>query len=664
MGFAYGRYTDGVAIIGSSHMYLVPDVALETAHALDDSTLAQCSCVAFTSMALVMPRLHCLQPKALELFVAHGQTLLLVCTTQRLRDKLVAQLQPLCSAPLERWADLAEPLHALTKRWCDGRMSNFEYLMQLNTFAGRSYNDLSQYPIFPWVLADYHSDELDLNNRAIYRDLSKPMGALREDRAEHFMEFYENSADESLAVPPFHYGSHYSSAMTTLYYLIRLEPFTAQFVELQGGSFDRADRLFFSVGETFANASTLRTNDVRELVPEFYYLPEFLCNARNLDLGVRQSGEVVGDVVLPPWAHGSAHRFVRMHREALESRYVSENLHEWIDLIFGYKQRGRAAVAALNVFYYLTYEGAVDLEQIGDEVQRAAIESQIANFGQTPAQLFKKPHPRRAPAPAPGPRDESEELRRSGFVALDTQADTHSLRLPKQPYVLVAGYADGSIQVRSSEADRLVCVHENTHISRVSCLSASDDGSLLASGSTDACVRLWSVGRQASLDALAVLCAHTAAVLCVHACGALSLVVSGGADGLTLLWDVRKRELARVVDHAVGGVCAVAMSAASGDICSCLGDQLRIFSVNGSRLAVVSTDSAITRTSLSIAAAFASLSIVTSHADGTVRSWELEWRSGAQAASPERASSADPTEPARTRSAVYTVALCWVEERR
>lgn len=62
--------------------------------------------------------------------------------------------------------------------------------MALNVIAGRSFNDISQYPVFPWVLADYTSAELDLNNPACFRDLSKPVGALNEQRRQLFLERY------------------------------------------------------------------------------------------------------------------------------------------------------------------------------------------------------------------------------------------------------------------------------------------------------------------------------------------------------------------------------------------------------------------------------------------------------------------------------------------
>ncbi|GAB2216746.1 hypothetical protein Droror1_Dr00024525, partial [Drosera rotundifolia] len=112
--------------------------------------------------------------------------------------------------------------------------------------------------------------------------------------------------------------------------------------KLQGGQFDHADRLFNSIRDTWLSAAGKgNTSNVKELIPEFFYMLEFLENRFKLDLGEKQSGEKVSDVGLPPWAKGSAREFIRRHREALESDYVSENLHHWIDLIFGYKQRGK-----------------------------------------------------------------------------------------------------------------------------------------------------------------------------------------------------------------------------------------------------------------------------------------------------------------------------------
>ena len=101
-------------------------------------------------------------------------------------------------------------------------------------------------------------------------------------------------------------------------------------------------------------------------------------NTNKFNLGnLQNNGAAVNDVVLPPWAHGSAHEFVRLHREALESEFVSMNLHHWIDLIFGYKQMGEAAVEAGNVFHPLTYAGHIQLDEIESLEERRAIEVQI-----------------------------------------------------------------------------------------------------------------------------------------------------------------------------------------------------------------------------------------------------------------------------------------------
>eukprot|EP00742_Colponemidia_sp_Colp-10_P008007 GILJ01008639.1.p1 GENE.GILJ01008639.1~~GILJ01008639.1.p1 ORF type:complete len:1141 (-),score=180.40 GILJ01008639.1:233-3655(-) len=280
----------------------------------------------------------------------------------------------------------------LTDKWRRWEISNFEYLMHLNTLAGRSYNDLTQYPVFPWVLSDYSSDHIDLSDESVYRDLSQTMGMIGgESRAEIFRDRYESFEDP--VVPKFHYGSHYSSPGIVLQYLLRLEPFTTAAIALQGGKFDLPDRLFHAVAETWHSA-THETSDVRELIPEFFFLPDFLRNRDDFDLGVRQDKQRLGDVQLPPWAANPVD-FVNIQRRALESEVVSNMIHHWIDLIFGYKQRGPAAVDACNVFYYMTYEGAVDLDKISDPVLRKGTEAQIIHFGQTPSQLLSKPHPPR-----------------------------------------------------------------------------------------------------------------------------------------------------------------------------------------------------------------------------------------------------------------------------
>lgn len=329
-----------------------------------------------------------------------------------------------------------------TRRWMRGEISNFNYLMLINTMAGRTFNDLTQYPVFPWVLADYTSEDLDLTNPRAFRDLSKPMGCQNLDRQAEFRDRYQSFAemgDENS--PPFHYGTHYSSAMIVTSYLIRLQPFVHSYLLLQGGSFDHPDRLFYSVERAWLSASRDNMTDVRELIPEFYYLPEFLLNQNGYDFGVRQgNGGAIDTVQLPPWAKGDPKIFITKHREALESEYVSQHLHQWIDLIFGHKQRGEAALEATNVFHHLSYHGAKDLDTINDPVERLATIGIIHNFGQTPHQVFQRIHP-------------SREDAKYTVKKLDTGAES----LTRLPFPLVETHDRVASLYWSSKHERLLC---------------------------------------------------------------------------------------------------------------------------------------------------------------------------------------------------------------
>eukprot|EP00039_Didymoeca_costata_P015921 m.276762 g.276762 ORF g.276762 m.276762 type:complete len:2614 (-) comp16305_c0_seq6:634-8475(-) len=336
-----------------------------------------------------------LRSTAIEFFSVDQANYFINFGSTSLRDKIYNCISSLDTpslvyAGIRNGAELLEK-SGLTKRWQQRKISNFEYLMQLNTIAGRTYNDLNQYPVFPWILADYDSEDLDLTNPKTFRDLSKPVGALNEDRVEFLKMMYAENNDPSMG--KFHYGTHYSNAAFVLHFLIRLEPYTSLHIDLQSGKFDHADRQFVSIRETWAGIAA-GSSDVKELIPEMFFLPELFENNSKYDLGCLQNGHRVNDVILPQWAK-NANEFVRKHMEALESDYVSNNLHSWIDLIFGYKQRGEAAEEAVNVFLFSSYEGNVDLDTIPDARERKAMEDMIRELGQTPSQLLTVPHPPR-----------------------------------------------------------------------------------------------------------------------------------------------------------------------------------------------------------------------------------------------------------------------------
>ncbi|KAL7793709.1 beach domain-containing protein [Trichoderma ceciliae] len=569
---------------------------------------------------------------AIEIFFTDGRSYLLTTMSTAVRDSLFAKMlgkAPHTSAahalpnPEDAWRfDMlkgfedspqglgsrlgtlfnASPWTSIVKRWQRGEISNFHYLMVVNTMAGRTFNDLTQYPVFPWILADYSSEDLDLEDPKTFRDLSKPMGAQTVNRIQGFIDTY--SALEEIEQTPFHYGTHYSSAMIVSSYLIRLPPFVQSYLLVQGDSFDHADRLFQSIGDAWTSASCNNKTDVRELIPEFFCLPEFLTNINGYDFGRRQSNGVqVNNVELPPWAKGDPKIFIAKHREALESPYVSESLHKWIDLVFGFKQRGEAAVENLNVFHNLSYAGSVDLDQITDVNERAISAGVIHNFGQTPHQVFQKPHPPREQLKSsvkrldtavfslsclPNPLLESHERVSSLIYApkLDRLLCASPFRLNLPPYdkYLEWGYADNSIRFFFADNRKQAGLFENLHIGQISCASFADSKTLITAGE-DCVVSVHALhtapGKAVELIPKSSLFGHKTPVTAIAVGKAFSTFVTASSDGQAFLWDLNQLSFIRKLPLVRHVECAQIHNV-SGDIMLCSGPNVLLYSLNGS----------------------------------------------------------------------------------
>lgn len=281
--------------------------------------------------------------------------------------------------------------HRITTIWQKRNMSNFEYLMMLNYYSGRSFSQLSMYPFLPWVLVDYDSDEIDIQDPSSFRDLSSPVGKLGQKRLESLRK--RSQEMQEFGNIPFLYSSFAVSPLIVILWMMREEPFTSLHIEMQSGKFDHAARQFSSIPDTFRMIQA-HLNDFRELIPEFFFTKELLVNENKFDLGFANDSKI-DNVVLPKWCHNDALTFVYYLRKALESDFVSSHLNDWIDLIWGFKQRGKEAEKADNTYDPSIYSDVWNEETLNDPERRSLIDETLTHCGQIPDQLFTSPHPQR-----------------------------------------------------------------------------------------------------------------------------------------------------------------------------------------------------------------------------------------------------------------------------
>lgn len=513
-----------------------------------------------------------------------------------------------------RWASAFSSVssHPVTRKWMKGELSNYHYLMFVNTLAGRTFNDLTQYPVFPWIISNYTDAELDLTDPRNFRDLSKPIGIQNPLQEDFVRQKYAAMLEMDDTDNAAHYLTHYSSAMMVASYLIRLQPFMAAFSLIQGG-LDHADRMFYSVQSAWDSATGSNMTDVRELTPEFYFLPEFLTNVNNYDFGLRAGGQSIDNVALPPWAKGDPAIFIEKQREALESPYVSRNLHHWIDLIFGHKQRGEAAVEAANVYERTTYQGAIDFDSITDDKLREIHISRLNNFGQTPVQVFQRPHPQKEGAnPKLQKLDTAaESLHRLPGTLLESNDRVSSLAyLTKHDKLLCSapfrqnipplydrymewGFTDGSVRFYDSNSKKMVGIFEHLHSGQLTASSFVDGRTLITAG-TDCTIAIWKVHKTergtVELQWTTTLFGHKSPVVTLAASRALSAFLSASSDGRVFLWDLNRFEFVRELDLGPSqkrnpiSIQSARINNVTGHIALACGPRLIITTLNGEML--------------------------------------------------------------------------------
>lgn len=199
--------------------------------------------------------------------------------------------------------------------WIKGEISNYSYLMALNFLAGRREGDPNFYPILPWI-TDFSGDAI-------------------EDGWRNFKQtkFRINKGDEQLDFtfdgPVPHHITDILSDITYYVYQARITPIPvlSQFV-----------RSKYEPNEYPSSMQRLYQWTPDECIPEFYTDPTIF----------KSIHPDMPDIQMPKWAN-SPEDFIRKHSEALESEYVSANLHHWIDLTFGSDLTGKGAIEAKNV---------------------------------------------------------------------------------------------------------------------------------------------------------------------------------------------------------------------------------------------------------------------------------------------------------------------------
>ena len=264
-----------------------------------------------------------------------------------------------------------------------GEITNFQYLLLLNKFSTRTYNDINQYLVFPVLYMSFQNN--------IKRDLSKAICLNKEEEDLEINKFIEN-----YTILGYYFNNHFSTSAYVLYYLIRLVPYTYMLIDFQSGKFDVPERIFNNYNSYYSGI--VGSTENREFIPELFHSYETCLNLNHNNFGkMNFTKELINNFNSNKYS--TCVEFIINHRRILENT----NIVPWINNIFGYNQINESK-ELMNIFPLSSYEQRFDIniQKIKDNskdksdfdiYRQIRFKLAILDIGISPVQLFKTPHP-------------------------------------------------------------------------------------------------------------------------------------------------------------------------------------------------------------------------------------------------------------------------------
>ena len=299
-----------------------------------------------------------------------------------------------------------------------GKIPTYEYLLYLNKYSTRTYNDLTQYPVFPWLVLEhdkieeiFSSKEKDIDKISFIRQLNYPISLQTVKKINDVLRKFKNEKNNSKF--PSHLFKHYSTAGYTYYYLIRINPYGQNIIALQNYKIEDANRVFNSFNE-IEEIFKFDTEN-RELIPDIFCYIDYFCNLNCSFLGKRNNGEINDDFNMryfPPSKYinkiASYVYLLYMEKKLLNNLIITKNIYKWVDIIFGKKQlpeKIEEIENSCNIYNKESYEQKTNFENKLNKYQKLKEQNKIdkkiiidkikakliitMNFGQTPKQILK-----------------------------------------------------------------------------------------------------------------------------------------------------------------------------------------------------------------------------------------------------------------------------------